>query len=58
MAIWRNGRLEGLKILWAEMPMWVRIPLWLQLYGALVQLARTSALHAEGRGFEYHTLHN
>lgn len=27
MAIWRNGRLEGLKILWAEMPVWVRIPL-------------------------------
>ena len=27
-------------------------------FGALVQLARTSALQAEGRGFEYHMLHH
>ena len=57
MAIWRNGRLEGLKILWAEMPVWVRIPLWLQPLGALAQLTRASDLHSEGREFESHTLH-
>ena len=58
MAIWRNGRLEGLKILWAEMPVWVRIPLWLQSLGALAQLTRASDLHSEGREFESHALHN
>ncbi len=52
-----TGRHAGLKILFAEKVSAGSIPAWGTLNGEVAQLARASALHAEGHGFESLLLH-